>query len=609
MPKLMSPTLLPRSIRRSARRLGRWLGTSPFQLVYHKKYQSALPEIPVDPLRAEHILAFLASEGLVLRRSVHRPEPVWWKTLELIHTTKYLDALQEVKAFTSIMGTEISQEQIDRLIDVQRLHVGGTLMATRRARSRGIGVNLGGGFHHAADDGGGGFCIFNDIATAIADERRRGFRGRVLVVDLDLHDGDGTRRIFAHNRDVFTFSIHARHWGSVDAESSFSLELGSEVDDATYLGAIEEHLPAIFQRFRPHLVFYLAGSDPARDDSLGNWNITADAMLKRDQRVFSLARQGQRAPLVVVLAGGYGHNAWRYNARFLANLSPRDKTIEPPETSLITLERYRYIANLLGPEVLSGVDDSTDNFGIEVSDLLPPSWGMTKETRLLGYYTKNGIERVLEQSGFLERLRDLGYPHPFLELQLDDPAGDTLRVYGDPDQEQLLVELRVRKDRRIVPGFQLLSAEWLLLQNPRAGFGPKQQPLPGQKHPGLGMLNDVVALLRLAAERLHLDGLVFVPSQYHIAAYGNRHLRFLDPEAARLFRALLGLLRDLPLAEATRHVAEGRVIDEETGEPVKWLPRPMLLPVTRHLEQHMKECCEGEEGVLRLRLELPGVVV
>ena len=167
------------------------------------------------------------------------------------------------------------------------------------------------------------------------------------------------------------------------------------------------------------------------------------------------------------------------------------------------------------------------------------------------------------------------------------------------------MEIRLRKDRRVVPGFHLLSVEWLLLQNPRAGFSPNQPPLPGQTHPGLGMLNDIVALLRLAAERLHLDGLVFVPSQYHIAAYGHRHLRFLDPEAARLFRALYQLLRPLHLAEATRHVAEGRVVDEDTGEVVRWLPRPMLLPVTQALEQHMEEQREEDRPLPRLRLLEP----
>ena len=455
-------------------------------------------------------------------------------------------------------------------------------------RSRGVGVHLGGGLHHADRAGGGGFCLFNDVAAAIADERRHGFRGRVLVVDLDLHDGDGTRSLFADDPKVHTFSIHARHWGPTEALASTSIELGSRVEDEVYLRAIEEHLPGVFRSFRPHLVFYLAGCDPAHDDTLADWQISEEAMLRRDQRVFSLAREGRRAPLVILLAGGYGHNSWRYTARFLANLRPRESAIEPPFTEDITLQRYRYFSRLFGPEELSG-GSKDDNFGITEDDLLLPSWGMAKETRFLGFYTRNGLEMVLERSGFLDRLRDLGYNHPILELQLDDPAGQTLRVFGDPESTELLVEMRLRRDRRLFPGFELLFIEWLLLQNPRAHFVPGRTPLPGQSHPGLGMLNDVVALLRLACERLHLDGLAFVPSKYHIAAYGHGRLNFLEPLVRARFLALLELFRDTPLGQASQAVSEGRVVDEDTGEAFRWDPQPMVLAVSRRLRRQLKE--------------------
>ena len=123
---------------------------------------------------------------------------------------------------------------------------------------------------------------------------------------------------------------------------------------------------------------------------------------------------------------------------------------------------------------------------------------------------------------------------------------------------------------------ELLSVEWLLLQNPRASFAEAgRAKMPGQSHPGLGMLNDVAAMLQVACERLHLDGLVFVPSEYHVAAYGRGHLTFLDAEIRQRFEALLALFRDVPLPEATRAVAEGRVVDDESGEVVKWRPSPV----------------------------------
>ncbi|MCG8458897.1 MAG: histone deacetylase, partial [Holophagales bacterium] len=269
----------PRPVRRSLRQLHRVVLRSHLRLVYHDGYDLTFPDLPNDPLRAERILAFLVSEGLVSRREVHRPEPVWMKSLQRVHTPRYLDSLERPEVLTSVMGASVSLGQVDRTVDFQRLQTGGTLMAVRRARRTGLGVNLGGGYHHAHADQGGGFCLFNDVAVAVLDERERGFRGRVLVVDLDLHDGDGTRSIFRKDPSVHTFSIHARHWDEIEGVETTSIELGSGVDDATYLGAIREHLPGVFDRFRPRLVIYLAGCDPAHDDRLGDWRISADALL------------------------------------------------------------------------------------------------------------------------------------------------------------------------------------------------------------------------------------------------------------------------------------------------------------------------------------------
>ncbi len=141
---------------------------------------------------------------------------------------------------------------------------------------------------------------------------------------------------------------------------------------------------------------------------------------------------------------------------------------------------------------------------------------------------------MLERSGFFDRLRDMGFAHPNLELHLEE-AGHTLRIFGDPAQRELLCELRLQRDRHTFGGFELLSVEWLLLQNPRGRFTPKRPALPGQKHPGLGLLDDVVALLIVACDRLHLDGLVFVPSQFHIAAYGRSHMKFVKPATQQRF--------------------------------------------------------------------------
>lgn len=583
--------LSPRFLRRFVRRSLRQIGLADYQVIFHEAYNTGFPNLPMDPLRADRILAFLASEGFVLRRSVHRPEAVWMKALAMVHTPEYLDALHDETQLGRIMGVDVAPAQVDRMVDYQRLQTGGTLMATRRALRRGVAVHLGGGFHHAHADRGGGFCIFNDVAVAIRDERRRGFKGRVLVIDLDLHDGNGTRAIFAEDPSVHTFSVHARHWQDTEATESTSIELGDRVDDATYSRTLQEHLPRLFKRFKPKLVIYLAGADVAWDDQLGNWQIHDVAMLRRDQLVFRLCRShlyGATVPLVVLLAGGYSPEAWRYSARFLANLRAHKTVIEPPSTDEITFKRYRFISRLFDPRLLSGGDLDND-FGLTEEDLFLPGWGVRRESRFLGFYTKTGIELFLERSGFLDRLRILGFQHPTLELQLNDPAGDALRLFGDADRRELLAELRVLRDRRTLPGFETLSVEWLMMQNPRAHFHGQHRPLPGQEHPGLGMLSDVIAVLRLACERLGIDGLSFVPSNYLIAGYGEgQPLCFVDPEDQAQYEALKRALDGLSLAEATQAIARGQVLDGE-GEIYSWRARPMVFPISRRLSQALRE--------------------
>jgi hypothetical protein len=488
------------------------------------------------------------------------------------------------------MGTELTADQVDRLLDLQRLHTGGTRLATRLALKTGhIAVNLAGGLHHAQREKGGGFCIFNDVAVAIEAERERGFDGEVLIIDLDLHDGDGTRAIFTDDPLVFTFSIHARHWGPPEALASFSLELGSKVSDEVYLSALRQELPQIFATLQPKLVFFLAGTDPSREDPIGNWQISPAGMLARDLLVLDLARGGERKiPTVVTLAGGYGTEAWRYTARFLSAMMRLGKALEPPSTEEITLKRYRYIHSLFGSDELSGASGEND-FGLTEEDLYLPGWGATRETRFLGFYTKHGLELVFERSGFLNRLRDLGWSHPTLEMNLGDPAGHTLRLYDNPAKEEILAELRVQRDRRSIDGMELLSIEWLLLQNPRASFGPGRLPLPGQSHPGLGMVGDMVALLTVACERLHLDGLILVPAQLHVARLGHGYMRFLEPTAQARYEAIQAAVAHLPFAVATQAVAAGRLRDSESGEPIRWQPSPMILPISQALQRLIEE--------------------
>ncbi|MFL6233568.1 MAG: histone deacetylase [Thermoanaerobaculia bacterium] len=598
----MHPSLL-KAWRRGRRRLSR-ASRPRVQLVYSRGYQADLPGVAYDFQRGERILAFLDGAGLIDREDVHPAEPIPYRYLRRVHDDEYLLSLTRPGALLPIVGFELPEAQAERVLESQRTMTGGTLAATRLAlASRQTAVSLGGGLHHAFAAKGERFCVYNDVATAVADLRAHGNQSRVLVVDLDLHDGDGTRSIFAADPSVHTFSIHNYTSDDVQAsEESTAVALGSGVEDEAYLEAVRTSLPPVVERFEPEIVFYLAGSDPAADDQIGDWRISPEALLERDRFVLSRVRQeARKLPLVIVLAGGYGLNAWRYNARFLSTLFNRGRPVEPPSTEELLLSRYRSLAREIQEHELTGEPQRGDDWGLTAEDLAGALGGPRPPRRLLGFYSAQGLELTLERAGLLERIRNLGFLHPTLDFELDNPAGDTIRLYGDRRRRELLIETRLRVDRHTLPGLAMLRVEWLLLQNPRGHFTAERPQLPGQAHPGLGMLQDLIALFVLACDRLQLDGLLFVPSHYHIAVHGRKTMRFLNPADEGLYRALEAPLQGLSLAAAAEAVAAGRVVDA-AGQPFVWRPVPMVFPVSERLreqvtgEEYERLAAEGAGG-------------
>jgi acetoin utilization deacetylase AcuC-like enzyme len=627
---------LSETLRRGARRLARRLRGPYLELVYSELYQLDLPGI--DAQRGERILSSLDSAGLLEPRAVHRAEPAPLRELRRVHTDDYLDSLARPDALLQVFGLELPEYAAERALSGQRAMVGGTQLATRLVLvSGGIAANLGGGLHHAFGGRGERFCIFNDVAVAIAGLRAGGFAEPILVVDLDVHDDDGTRSIFAGDRSVYTFSIHNHTTGETPPEAATVVELGDGVDDRTYLEIIGTLLPRAFAAAQPHLVYYLAGCDPAADDAIGGWKISAAGMLRRDRMVIELARRRERRlPVVILLAGGYGQRAWRYSARFLSSLRPGGRSVEPPTTVEVTLARYRRLAResraAERPRPSGGRNQREVGrhgrpaplpaatpvaarpgwtCGIPLRALpagrdraaAEPDWELTaadvqaslpgpqRPQRLLGTCSRQQLELHLERAGLLERLRQLGFSHPAVAFDLDHPAGETVRVYAEPDGADLVAELRLRIDRLTAPGLAMLRIEWLLLQNPYEAFTPARPRLPGQEHPGLGLLRDVVALLLVACERLQLDGLLWVPAHYSAAAQGRRTSRFLHPADEGLFRALEQALAGRPLAAAASAVDQGRVLEAATGTPFVWHPMPVVVPASERLRQQL----DGEE--------------
>jgi acetoin utilization deacetylase AcuC-like enzyme len=574
-------------VRHLLRRLRRFLGPPRLNLVYSERYARAFPGVPLDPARGAQVLAFLLDRALVRPREVWEPRPPSLRNLLRVHTEAYLESLERPETLHGALGVELSDSEAHQVVELQRLAVGGTIQATRLARStRRPTVHLGGGFHHAEPSRGMGFCVFNDVAVAIRRLRAKGFDRPVLVLDLDLHHGNGTRAAFAEDHTVHTFSIHNADWDARPAVASTDIALGSAVDDEAYLAALRQALPPLLSSLRPGLVIYLAGTDPAADDALGDWKITAAGMLARDRLVVEQLRSlpGPRVPLAILLAGGYGHHAWRYTARFLSWLAC-GRPLEPPSDAEMLVRRFRPLAAQLTEDALTGRTTGEGEWSLGEEDLLGLAPGSPHETRILGHYSKTGFELLLERVGIMGRLHALGYRSPVLDLVAGSGLGQTVRLFGDPTRHDLLMELRVRRDRRLVPDCEVLLIEWLRLQNPRAAFGETRGALPGQEHPGLGILGLVAGLLVLVCEHLGLDGVAHVPAHYHVAAVGHHHLRFLDAVAQARFDALHDGLAGLTLAEANRAIAEGRVRDATTGEAVQWEPAPLVMPVSERLRR------------------------
>ena len=549
-------------------------------LVYHVRYRQGTFGVPIDPLRGEKLLGALAHAGLLRAGLVSEPKPASLENLLRVHTPEYLRELQEPAALTRILGVEIAPAEAEATLELQRLMTGGTIQATRLAlRSGGVAAHLGGGFHHAGPDAGLGFCVFNDVAVAIRRLRARDFGAPVLIVDLDQHDGNGTRQIFASDPTVHTFSIHNDHWGDTEARASTAIALGADVDDARFLATLRQSLPPVFDEVRPGLVVYLAGSDPAHDDAVGNWRLSAAGIAERDRFVTDLARHGQRrVPLVVVLAGGYGPHAWRYSARYLLWLAS-GRAIEPVAEDDLALARLR----ALRPELWRApLADDGAAFSLSEEDLGGLVPGAFRMARFLSLASRHGVELMLEQAQILPALRARGFRRLRVELDAADDAA-TLRIVCEDRGEERLLELRARRSRNVVPGMELVALEWLLLQNPREPFSARRPRLPGQQHPGLGLLRDLMGWLVVVCENHELDGIHFVSSHYHVAMQSRRLVRPLDPASEARLRALAAALSGLTLPEATHAVEQGLVADGE-GRPVAWQPVAAVLPVSTRLK-------------------------
>jgi acetoin utilization deacetylase AcuC-like enzyme len=276
----------------------------PFKLVYNKGYDLNLGE-HVFPSQKFHLIAeMLVREGIAVGEDFLTPEFAPDDDILRVHTSEWVHKLKTgMLSASEIMKLEIPFSR--EAVEACWLAAGGSILAGQAALRDGFGCNLGGGFHHAYPGHGEGFCAIHDLAVAIRRLQHDGAIRKAMVVDTDVHQGNGTAAIFAEDDSVFTLSIHQENnYPAYKPPSDVDLEMADRVEDDEYLAALIPAVQAALDEFQPELLFYVGGADPFCEDQLGGLMLTKNGLKTRDRRVFEEARR-RGIPVATALAGGY----------------------------------------------------------------------------------------------------------------------------------------------------------------------------------------------------------------------------------------------------------------------------------------------------------------
>ena len=275
-----------------------------FKLVYHPGYDLNLGEHVFPSQKYRLIHDRLLGEGFAGAADFEEPQPVADEDILRVHTADWVRKLKTgTLSASEVMLLEVPYSK--ELVEAVWLAAGGTILAGQSALRDGFGANLSGGFHHAYPGHGEGFCAIHDVAVAIRKLQADGTIKKAMVVDTDVHHGNGTAAIFRNDPTVFTISIHQENnYPAHKPPSSIDLNMADRVEDDEYLEALIPAVKKAMNDFRPEILFYVGGADPYSEDQLGGLSLTKEGLKRRDRGVFEEARQ-RKIPVSTVLAGGY----------------------------------------------------------------------------------------------------------------------------------------------------------------------------------------------------------------------------------------------------------------------------------------------------------------
>jgi acetoin utilization deacetylase AcuC-like enzyme len=278
--------------------------TGVFSVVYSDQYDLKWAEhvFPVDKFR--RVKDRIIRDGIVKPEEIIPARRASESEVLLVHLEEYYQRIWRMTERPESGWYEFEAPVTEKVIESVLWHTGGSIVACEKALEGGVAVSLGGGFHHAFPDHGEGFCFINDIAVAVRAMLEGKKIQRCAIIDCDLHQGNGTARIFEDASEVFTFSIHQENLYPIKQKSDIDVGLPDFAGDDEYLPLLQRYVPEILDEHKPDLVFYVAGADPYRNDKLGTLQLTKSGLKKRDEIIFGESRKRKMA-VVAVLAGGY----------------------------------------------------------------------------------------------------------------------------------------------------------------------------------------------------------------------------------------------------------------------------------------------------------------